>query len=187
MEHATSEHRLLERFSKGDSEAFAVLYSLHHRAIFRFALNMSADVDVAAEITQEVFVWLVENPGRFDPKRAGLATFLIGIARQFLRRRRRLAFRWLPLKEAAEKPAGANVEEEWECSIDVAPLRSAISRLPGRYREAIVLCDLEDRSYEEAAAVVGCTIGTVRSRLHRARELLARKLCPEKDRRKGHS
>jgi len=55
-------------------------------------------------------------------------------------------------------------------------LRRALGELPGRYREAIVLCDLHDLTYLDAASVLGCAVGTVRSRLHRGRALLARRL-----------
>ena len=55
-------------------------------------------------------------------------------------------------------------------------LRQAVATLPGKYREAVVLCDLEEMSYEEAALALGCPIGTVRSRLHRARAILLEKL-----------
>ena len=185
MEDTGSDGGLLDSFRRGDSEAFAALYRIHHRAVFRLALNLSMDPDAAAELTQEVFVWLAGNPGKFDPQRGDLATFLAGVARMFLRRRRRLAFRWLPLGEAAGKDAGADAAAQCERSIDAVFLRDAIARLPVRYREAIALCDLESRSYEEAAAVVGCAVGTIRSRLHRARELLARKFRPERGSRGG--
>ncbi len=164
----TAGAELLRRFRTGDREAFTALYRLHYPAVFRFALNMSGDAAVATEITQDVFVWLIRNPGKFDPQRATLATFLIGVARKLLQRRRRLAFRWLPLRETVAPEAHRD-------ALDTAALRRAIAMLPARYREAIVLCDLESRSYEEAASVVGCAVGTIRSRLHRGRELLARK------------
>ena len=56
-------------------------------------------------------------------------------------------------------------------------LRRALLELPVRYREAIVLCDLQELSYADAADALGCAVGTVRSRLHRGRALLARRLC----------
>jgi DNA-directed RNA polymerase specialized sigma24 family protein len=89
-----------------------------------------------------------------------------------VQRRARNARRWLPFDDAV--PVAA-VGPDLAGGIDAASLRKAIGRLPVRYREAIVLCDLEGRSYEEAAVVLGCAIGTIRSRLHRGRELLARK------------
>ena len=98
------------------------------------------------------------------------------MARKLLYHRERGERRWLPLAEAAE-PRGDDFDKE----IDAAALRQAIALLPDHYREAVVLCDLEKKSYEEAAALLECAVGTVRSRLHRARELLARKLRPKNE------
>ena len=56
-------------------------------------------------------------------------------------------------------------------------MKRAVVALPMRYREAVVLCDLQELSYADAAAAVGCAIGTIRSRLHRGRALLAKRLC----------
>ena len=113
--------------------------------------------------------------GAFDPGRGEMGAFLIGVARKILRQKHRAEMRFVPFAESAprfgEKPARADTSES-----DAAELRSAIGTLPGRYREAVVLCDLEGMSYEAAAAVFECAVGTVRSRLHRARSLLALKL-----------
>jgi RNA polymerase sigma-70 factor (ECF subfamily) len=163
---------LIDRFKAGDREAFAAIYREHQAAVFRFAFHMTADTIAAGEVTQDVFVWLIHHPAAFDPGRGALASFLVGVARKFVQRRTRNARRWLPFDDAV--PVAA-VGPDLAGGIDAASLRKAIGRLPVRYREAIVLCDLEGRSYEEAAVVLGCAIGTIRSRLHRGRELLARK------------
>jgi RNA polymerase sigma-70 factor (ECF subfamily) len=163
---------LMDRFKAGDREAFAAIYREHQAAVFRFAFHMTADTIAAGEVTQDVFLWLIHHPAAFDPGRGALASFLVGVARKFVQRRTRNARRWLPFDDAV--PVAA-VGPDLAGGIDAASLRKAIGRLPVRYREAIVLCDLEGRSYEEAAVVLGCAIGTIRSRLHRGRELLARK------------
>lgn len=163
---------LIDRFKAGDREAFAAIYREHQAAVFRFAFHMTADTIAAGEVTQDVFVWLIHHPAAFDPGRGALASFLVGVVRKFVQRRTRNARRWLPFDDAV--PVAA-VGPDLAGGIDAASLRKAIGRLPVRYREAIVLCDLEGRSYEEAAVVLGCAIGTIRSRLHRGRELLARK------------
>jgi RNA polymerase sigma-70 factor (ECF subfamily) len=165
---------LVRRFRAGDREAFTAVYQAHHRAVFRFALHMTGDPSKAGEITQDVFVWLIHHAQEFDPSRGELSAFLIGVARKFVQRLQQNERRWMPLEEscatAPEPPA-----EETEA------LKRAIAALPVRYREVVVLCDLESRSYEEAAATLGCAVGTVRSRLHRARELLGRKLQAHKE------
>lgn len=184
-DHAPRPDRdLLRRFLQGDREAFTTLYRAHFPAVFRFALYMTGDQIRAAEITQDVFVWLVHHPGDFDPSRGDLPAFLGGVARKLLHRRRQAESRWLPLDEAAMPPAnGAGVAfaRGMEHRQDVAELRKAIAALPERYREAVVLCDLEEKSYQQAAQELGCALGTVRSRLHRARELLVRKFQWKKE------
>jgi RNA polymerase sigma-70 factor (ECF subfamily) len=163
---------LVRRFRGGDRDAFTAIYRTHHRAVFRFSLLMSGDEFKAAEVTQDVFVWLIHHAGSFDPDRGELGSFLVGIARKMLKHRHAEEQRWLPLDEGteAEVPPAKGHDE------DVAGLRRAILALPERYRAVVVLCDLEEKSYEEAAALIDCAVGTVRSRLHRARTLLARKL-----------
>jgi RNA polymerase sigma-70 factor (ECF subfamily) len=168
------DRELVDRFRKGDRDAFSELYRAHHAAVFRFALYLTGDREQAGELTQEVFVWLIHHPGAFDPELGDLPAFLGGVARQFLRRRRREEHRWLPLDEsAAGVPA---MPREIGASDDASELWNAIATLPERYRETVVLCDMEEMSGEQAAAVLGCAVGTVWSRLHRAHELLQRKL-----------
>lgn len=176
---------LMERFRNGDRDAFTALYRAHSPAVFRFALHMTGDRAKAAEATQEVFVWLIQHAGGFDPERGELGAYLAGVARKIVRRQQQKEQRWMPLYEtaasAAGPPNGKGRSTGASCEDDVAGLRKAIASLPARYREAVVLCDLEGKSYEEAAGLVGCATGTVRSRLHRARELLARKLVRSKE------
>ena len=164
--------RLVERFREGDRDAFTALYRAHHGSVHRFALRMTGDPASAAEVTQDVFVWLIHHADEFDAARGSLPAFLVGVARQFLRRRRRDEQRWLPFDSATSR---AEEAVDPGRAIDAGSLRRAIARLPERYREVVVLCDLEGKSYEEAAALLGCPVGTVRSRRHRACELLIRK------------
>jgi RNA polymerase sigma-70 factor (ECF subfamily) len=154
-----------------DREAFTALYRTHQPGVYRFSLSMSGDPATAAEVTQDVFVWLIHHPDSFDPARGELSSFLVGVTRKFLLRRGRYDQRLVPLDDGgdvAAEPAGGDP--------DVETLRIAIAALPPRYREVVVLCDLDGRSYEEAAMALSCATGTVRSRLHRARQFLERKL-----------
>jgi RNA polymerase sigma-70 factor (ECF subfamily) len=169
---------LLRRFRAGDREAFTMLYRIHHPAVFRFALHMTGDRPQAEEVTQDVFVWLIHHPTKFDPERGELGAFLLGVTRRFLQKRYQTEKRFVPFGQAHDR-----AEPEPTAESDTGDLRRAILALPPRYREAVVLCDLEGKSYEETAALLECALGTVRSRLHRARTLLARKLragegCP---------
>jgi RNA polymerase sigma-70 factor (ECF subfamily) len=175
---------LLRRFSSGDREAFTTLYRAHFPAVFRFVLYMTGDRVQAGELTQDVFVWLVHHPEGFDPGRGDLPAFLGGVARKLLHRRQQTERRWLPLDETAMAPElgrGGEFTHGLEQRQDVEELRKAIAALPERYREAVVLCDLQEKSYQQAAEELGCALGTVRSRLHRARELLVRKFRWKKE------
>ncbi len=119
-------------------------------------------------------MWLIHHPNEFDPKRGELGAFLVGIARKLLKKRYAEQQRWVGLVESAPSCAASPAEQN-EVDYDRL-LVGAIAALPERYRAVVVLCDLEERTYEEAAAIVECAVGTVRSRLHRARAMLARKI-----------
>ena len=167
------DRELLRRFRAGDRDAFTEIYRAHHRGVFRFALFVTGDEVKATEVTQDVFVWLIHHSGDFDPARGGLGSFLVGVGRKLMKRRHTEEQRWLPLNDQA---AGAHRAAEDVGAGDVIRLRQAIAALPPRYREVVALCDLEGRTYDEAAVMAECAVGTIRSRLHRARALLARKL-----------
>jgi RNA polymerase sigma-70 factor (ECF subfamily) len=173
----------LARFRAGDREAFTLIYRLHSPAVFRFAMHMTGDRMKAAEITQDVFVWLIHHSGNYDAARGELGAFLLGVTRKLLLRLLRNERKWVPLDEVG-KAAGKALSTSPTARTDdshTAWLREAIGALPVRYREVVVLCDLEGHTYEDAAGALDCAVGTVRSRLHRARELLGRKLQSRKE------
>jgi RNA polymerase sigma-70 factor, ECF subfamily len=194
---------LLRRVIAGDEEAFTLLYRRKHPAIYRFALHMSGNAAMADDVTQEVFMTLIRDTKRFDPARGTLGGFLFGIARNHLRKRWEQDKRLAPLMEGAEDFAGAGVaagtagnggsrngaggngngngfsahpHDEFTSLETIGRVRHAIGTLPENYREVVVLCELEEMSYEEAATALDCPVGTVRSRLHRARGILVEKL-----------
>jgi RNA polymerase sigma factor (sigma-70 family) len=172
------DREVIQRFRAGDREAFAAVYRTESPALQRVALYLTGDQVKAADLTQDVFVWLIHHAEDFDPARGRLRSFLIGVARKLLQRQRHAERRWLPLTDAPElvtQDVDA-MENSLPQSTQAAALQGAIAALPLRYRAAVVLCDLEGKSYEEAAVMLECPVGTVRSRLHRARLLLARKL-----------
>ena len=160
---------LITRFRDGDREALSTIYRTHHPAVYRFALYMTNDPDAAAEVVQEAFVWFIDHPAAYDPARGSLPCFLSGVARKMLLRRHRDQQRLQPLADSA-------VRVNLDGAIEASRLRAAILELPADYRAVVVLCAMENRSYEEAAAILQCAIGTVRSRLYRAKATLARKL-----------
>ncbi len=172
------ETALLARAAEGHTEAFRKLYEVHHAALFRFAYRLTSAVDVAEDLTQECFVRLMGST-RFDEQRGSLRQYLYGIMRNLVRQREQ----------------GGGREIGWDAESDpkltVAPLtdslssqdltdavQAAISALPPLQREVIVLCEFEELSLGDAAAVIGVDIGVIKSRLHRAREGLRHHLAP---------
>jgi RNA polymerase sigma-70 factor (ECF subfamily) len=170
---------LLNRLRQGDREALSELYRVHHSAVYRFALYLTADPAAAADVTQDVFMWLMDHADRFDANRGQLSAFLGGVARKFVSRSRVETRRFEVLPRDIELATPLFVPGAAPDTSRVPQLLRAIAALPLRYREAVALCDLEGKSYEEASVILECPVGTVRSRLHRARGLLARKLEPE--------
>jgi RNA polymerase sigma-70 factor, ECF subfamily len=181
-----SDGDLLRLLSGGDEKAFIEFYRKHQGLVYRFALQMSGKTEIAEEVTQDVFVVVMNSSARYDSERGSVAAFLYGIARNFVLR---ALERERPYLTILDDPAGdyagriaAEVAADHDIFGDLAQnerietLRKAVLALPPAYREVVVLCDLHERDYAEAANALGCAIGTVRSRLHRARALLAEKM-----------
>ena len=172
-----TEQDLLKRLLKGDEEAFAALYRVRHGAICRFALQMTGRPDLAEDVTQETFLALALHGKRYDPDRGSVLAFLYGIARNLILKRLEKD-RAADSEELVEEiAANEDVLEDLTRRESIEQVRRAVLSLPALYREAVVLCELGDASYEDAAFALGCPVGTVRSRLNRARAMLARKLA----------
>jgi len=182
---------LLACLRKGDESAFLALYRRRQGPIYRFALHMSGSASQAEDVTQEVFLAILRDECGYDPARGTLSGYLFGIARKLLLRHMERSRSDVPIEgdpeEAAiaEWAADGSPLEDLTHREGIESLRRAIRTLPRRYREVVVLCDLEEVDYADAAIVLGCPIGTVRSRLHRARALLLEKLNQERHPRPG--
>ncbi len=171
---------LLEKARRGCADSFSTLYRTHSGRVYRFALEMCGNTPAAEEVTQEVFLALLREMDRFDPSRGNLLAYLLGTARNLTYRWLRREQPFLPLEIeddvlVSEQPMGASPLAELTRREALEGLQRAIASLPPAYREVVVLCDLEELDYAEAALTIGCAIGTVRSRLHRARALLTEK------------
>lgn len=169
--------RLLAEIAAGAEQAFVELYRRRRNDVYRFAFAMARSRSFAQDVMQEVFLNVLENAGRFDCAKGSVRAWLYGCARHVTLDRLRVERRW-----TGELPAdGASLDGDERLSADqrllaeqrVERLHAAIARLPVEYREALVLVELQELKYAEAAAVLECPIGTVRSRLHRARSALA--------------
>jgi len=171
-----SDGELLRKAAAGSEAAYTALYRRHQAVVFRFALRMSGSPAAAEEVTQEVFLLLIREPGRFREELGTLRAFLLGVARHFVLRHLDRQGRQVALEDepGAQNASGAPDDLDRREQIEI--VRRAISGLPSRYREVVALCELEELSYEDAARVLDCPVGTVRSRLSRARALLKAKL-----------
>lgn len=175
---------LLRRAARGDEESFMMLYTRHQAALYRFALRMSGNTWAAEEIVQDVFMTLMREPRKYDAGRGAVGAYLFGIARNRVMKHLERRPRELSLDEpngngarANEAAVNAFTPAHWaEQQERSERVRAAVLELPAEFREAVVLCELEELSYEEAAQLSGCPIGTIRSRLHRGRALLLAKL-----------
>lgn len=171
---------LVREVAKGSEEAIAILYERHGGLIYRFSLSLSRDSSVAEEITQEVFLALMKQSSRFDPSRAELSTWLCGIARKMIWKQFKRQKRWQPIEARGDEGETTTLEDDPGVTLSrnelVSLVRRKVDDLAPHFREVVILCELEEMTYESAAVVLGVPIGTVRSRLHRAKAQLARTL-----------
>jgi RNA polymerase sigma-70 factor (ECF subfamily) len=185
MTSADWDNEMFVRMRRGDEAAFVQLYHKLQPPIYRFALNMTGSRSVAEDVTQETFLALIGEDFGYLPERGTLSGYLFGVARKLVLRHLERTQNApeqefdptesgrqdrTPVSTFADPVAGMIEKESLE------ELRRAVVSLPRRYREVVVLCDLQEIDYADAAELLGCPLGTVRSRLHRARALLLDKL-----------
>ena len=152
--------------------------------MYRFALHLTGSPSLADDVTQDVFVTVIRDARKFEPGRAAVPAWLCGIARNFVRRRLAVDRGAASIDaddglEAALPATSPDPLQDLTSSEALEALRRAILTLPLRYREVVVLCDLQELSYADAAVALACPLGTVRSRLNRGRALLTAKMLAE--------
>lgn len=180
-----SDEGLLRRMLAGEGAAFTQLYQRWQGQVYRFALRLSGSVELAEDVTQDVFLTLMRDGGRYTG-RGSFAAYLLAMARHstFRRLQRERRFVALETDDDDDDPshlgacaAGtADPLEDFSKHEMMEAVRQAVLGLPLHYREVVLLCHLHELSYAEAAEVIGCEIGTVCSRLYRARALLSKSL-----------
>lgn len=172
-----SEAALVHGVLNGDEAAFVALYRRYQRDVLRFCYALGRSTSLAEDVSQEVFLSLFQRAQSYEPAKGSVRAWLLGAARHLmlerLRRQARLTAE-LPVDALAIEADG---ERDFALGQALGQLHRAILALAPAYRDAIVLCELQELSYAEAALVIGCPIGTVRSRLHRGRALLAAELA----------
>ncbi len=173
-----NEASLLRRLQAGEELAFELLYERHQGRIYRYALRMSGSPETAEDVVQEVFLAMIRGARGYDPACGPLSSYLYGMARNLLYKQLSPA----GTDELDEEIAGVDTDpiEGMEQAERLERVRAAMAALPAHYREAVVLCDMEEMSYAEVAELLGVAVGTVRSRLHRARSLLLERLSRER-------
>ncbi|HMV52033.1 MAG TPA: sigma-70 family RNA polymerase sigma factor, partial [Blastocatellia bacterium] len=180
-----SDEELLGLLREGDEDAFLALYRRRQSGIYRFALRMCGSESVAEDVTQEVFMHLMRGNGHFDAARGSVQAYLFGVARNQVLRRIERDRAYQPINSEEEEsdsllPEGLIVTSDPLLDLTrreaIGAVRQAVLALPAHYREVVVLCDLHEMSYQDAAQILDCAIGTVRSRLHRARAILVQRL-----------
>jgi RNA polymerase sigma-70 factor, ECF subfamily len=175
---AEEDGKLLQLMIAGEEHGFVALYNKYQSHVYRFAFQVSGVRHIAEDVTQDTFLALIRAPHKYRDERGSLLLYLFGIARNLV---------WKSIRR--EKLYGSIADDQdfpGDCVRDLAEdlvrkeqamrVRHAILSLPRKYREVIVLCAFQELSYEQAARLMGSSIGTVRSRMHRAKRLLIRKL-----------
>lgn len=176
-----TDENLLTAAARGDETAFRLLYERHRTVVFRFAYRLLQSIELAEEITHDCFLSLIKKPSRFDGNRASLKTYLCAAARNQAVKHLRRSDNETNLDELSAEP---QTNESWNPLKQVigaelsTVVRQAIAELPPLQREAVILFEYEELSLAEIAVVVSADVGTVKSRLHRAREKLRQRLAP---------
>jgi RNA polymerase sigma-70 factor (ECF subfamily) len=181
----TNDLQMVWQARAGEEAAFTALYRRWQGSLYRYSLRLSGSPSIAEDVTQEVFLALMDGCAGFDPALGSFSSYVYGIARNHLLRRMNRERIYIPIEDGTDEEA-QGCHPNWSMQRDplgqltrqekIDSLYRAIETLPLHYREIIVLCELQEMSYAEAARVIGCPEGTIRSRLHRARTLLWEKL-----------
>lgn len=171
---------LLAAVAQGDDAALAEIYRREAPAVYRYALGLCGNAGWAADATQEAFIVLATRPLGFDATRGSLGAYLAGVARHALAATWRAVKAEDPLPDGWAQDASADAGDTAASPEDVMvraqdgqQVWAALRALPAPFREALVLVDLQERPYAEAARIAGIELNTMRTRLHRARFKLA--------------
>ena len=176
----------VEGIVRGDHKAFERIYRRYRDHVYGFAYRMVNSQRLAEEVTHEAFLVLIQYPQRYDAARGSVLTFLCAVARNHIMHHFRAnkhevesifdddEVGLMDLENVSERDPLANLLDQ-EMAAEVS---RAVEALPVLLREAVVLREFQDLSYEEIADVAGVSVNTIKVRLHRGRSALARALAP---------
>ena len=169
---SATDYELTQRAAGGDSSAFEELYARHGRRVYSLCLRMTANSAEAEDLSQEVFIQLYRKAGSFRGE-SQFTTWLHRLTvNQVLMHFRRRGVRLEQTTEDGESPPQVVVGTENPSQmpvVDRIALDRAVGQLPPGYRAVFVLHDVEGHEHEEVARLLGCSVGTSKSQLHKAR------------------
>lgn len=179
---ASSDFALAQKAANGDMAAFEELYQKHHRRVYSLCLRMLSNPTEAEDLTQEVFIQLYRKIGSFRGDSA-FTTWLHRLTvNQVLMHFRKRNVKFEKTTEEGEMPqqiVNGTDNPRTMPVVDKIALEHAIAQLPAGYKKVFVLHDVEGFEHEEVARILGCSVGTSKSQLHKAR-LKMRKLLQKK-------
>lgn len=185
VDTSPSDRELWQRASGGDADAFGVIFDRHARAVYNHCFRRTASWTSAEDLTSVVFLEAWRRRGEVTPHGESALPWLLGVANHVISHRRRTfrrhraALARLPPPQQSPDPAddiAARIDDEHT----MKHVYRAVARLPRRDQEVLALCVWAGLDYASAAAALGVPVGTVRSRLSRARHRLAAALDPDK-------
>lgn len=187
MGELITDTELIRQMRNGDQSAFAALYRRHHPALYRYAILRCGSTATAADVVQDVFMGLMSGQFQFDALRGSLPSFLFGVARnlamKFDATNRHRFMNEYEVEMSDDDDEVIEIVSEELCPLEkilnnqlAEELRVAIGNLAPHYRDVLILYELQEMSYLDIADICQINVGTVRSRLSRARLVLAERL-----------
>jgi RNA polymerase sigma-70 factor, ECF subfamily len=167
----TEDNQTIQRILAGDTELFRLLVERYQRPVIKMVRNLTGDTTFCEDIAQDVFFTAYKKLTSFDESRSSFVTWLFIIARNkslnAVKRKKTLKFHELP-DDIAEADDSASFAEKQV----FVELEKNLDKLPTKLKRAFVLAEIEELSYEDIAQIENATIGTIRTRISRAKEKL---------------
>ena len=180
-----TDFELAQVASKGDMAAFEEIYRRHHRRVYSICLRMLQNASEAEDLTQDVFIQLYRKIGSFRGDSAFTTWLHRMTVNQVLMHFRKRTVKFEKTTEEGETPeqiVSGTANPEKMRIVDKIALDNAIEQLPAGYKNVFLLHDVEGFEHEEVARILGCSVGTSKSQLHKARlklqKLLKKKANP---------
>ncbi|MCD4655570.1 sigma-70 family RNA polymerase sigma factor [bacterium] len=172
-----SDEALMLRVKDGDHDAFGEILRRYERQLLVFFLRQFGDEEGARDLVMETFLRVYKAATRYEPK-AKFSTYIYQIARNlFINESKKRSFRKTESLDELSEDSGLEIagedldpEQMLERKEQQALVQEALQQLPDDQRTILILVEYQDLSYERVSQIVGCSIGTVKSRMHRARQ-----------------